>query len=69
MSKVIYTEPDMNKNVKFDRGEMEERIVDIYVSADTLRHKCLLYVSTELDCSGKRPFLVAAVFLGLCVFY
>ncbi|CDQ96117.1 unnamed protein product [Oncorhynchus mykiss] len=37
MSKVIYTEPDMNKKVKFDRGEMEERIVDIYVSADTLR--------------------------------
>ncbi|XP_070965365.1 C-type lectin domain family 4 member E-like [Oncorhynchus clarkii lewisi] len=37
MSKVIYAEPDMNKNVKFDRGEMEERIVDIYISADTLR--------------------------------
>nr|XP_046183367.1 CD209 antigen-like protein A isoform X2 [Oncorhynchus gorbuscha] len=37
MSKVIYTEPDMNKKVKFDRGEMKERIVDIYVSADTLR--------------------------------
>ncbi|KAM9398242.1 C-type lectin domain family 6 member A-like isoform 2-T2 [Salvelinus alpinus] len=28
---------DMNKKVKFNRGEMEERIVDIYVSADTLR--------------------------------
>jgi hypothetical protein len=27
----------MNKKVKFDRGQMEERIVDIYVSADTLR--------------------------------
>ena len=27
----------MNKKVKFDRGEMEERIVDVYVSADTLR--------------------------------
>uniref|UniRef100_A0A4W5M082 C-type lectin domain-containing protein n=1 Tax=Hucho hucho TaxID=62062 RepID=A0A4W5M082_9TELE len=37
MSQVIYAEPDMNKKVKFDRGEMEERIVDIYVSADTLR--------------------------------
>uniref|UniRef100_A0A673Y8Q1 CD209 antigen-like protein E n=1 Tax=Salmo trutta TaxID=8032 RepID=A0A673Y8Q1_SALTR len=37
MSKVIYAEPDMNKKVKFDRGEMEERIVDIYVTADTLR--------------------------------
>uniref|UniRef100_A0A4W5LQF3 C-type lectin domain-containing protein n=1 Tax=Hucho hucho TaxID=62062 RepID=A0A4W5LQF3_9TELE len=36
MSKVIYAESDMNK-VKFDRGEMEERIADIYVSADTLR--------------------------------
>ncbi|XP_064819252.1 C-type lectin domain family 4 member M-like [Oncorhynchus masou masou] len=37
MSNVIYAEPDGNKKVKFDRGEMEERIVDIYVSADTLR--------------------------------
>ncbi|XP_071264672.1 CD209 antigen-like protein C [Salvelinus alpinus] len=37
MSKVIYSEPDMNKKVKFNRGEMKERIVDIYVSADTLR--------------------------------
>ncbi|XP_038854989.1 CD209 antigen-like protein D [Salvelinus namaycush] len=37
MSNVIYAEPDMNKKVKFDRGEMKERIVDIYVSADTLR--------------------------------
>uniref|UniRef100_A0A673Y951 CD209 antigen-like protein E n=1 Tax=Salmo trutta TaxID=8032 RepID=A0A673Y951_SALTR len=37
MSEVIYAEPDMTKKVKFDRGEMEERIVDIYVSADTLR--------------------------------
>ncbi|XP_031670788.1 CD209 antigen-like protein E isoform X3 [Oncorhynchus kisutch] len=37
MSKLIYTEPDMNKKVKFNRVEMEERIVDIYVSADTLR--------------------------------
>uniref|UniRef100_A0A4W5QP29 C-type lectin domain-containing protein n=1 Tax=Hucho hucho TaxID=62062 RepID=A0A4W5QP29_9TELE len=50
----------MNKKVKFDRGEMEERIVDIYASADTLRD--------EPDSSGKRPFLVAAVCLGmLCV--
>ena len=37
MSKDIYAEPDMNKKVKFNRGEMEERIVDIYISADTLR--------------------------------
>ncbi|KAK6324624.1 hypothetical protein J4Q44_G00039660 [Coregonus suidteri] len=37
MSEAIYAEPDMTKKVKFDRGEMEERIVDIYISADTLR--------------------------------
>ncbi|XP_036809793.1 CD209 antigen-like protein C [Oncorhynchus mykiss] len=37
MSEAIYAEPDMTKKVKFNRGEMEERIVDIYVSADTLR--------------------------------
>nr|XP_046183364.1 CD209 antigen-like protein D isoform X1 [Oncorhynchus gorbuscha] len=70
--------------VTFDRGEMEERIVDIYVSADTLRDgetstKREETADTapnngpgdqhsEPDSSGKRPFLVAAVFLGLlCV--
>ncbi|XP_071263136.1 CD209 antigen-like protein E isoform X3 [Salvelinus alpinus] len=37
MSEAIYAKPDMTKKVKFDRGETEERIVDIYVSADTLR--------------------------------
>nr|XP_046181212.1 CD209 antigen-like protein C isoform X2 [Oncorhynchus gorbuscha] len=37
MSEAIYAVPDMNKKVKFNRGEMKERIVDIYVSADTLR--------------------------------
>ncbi|KAL0968800.1 hypothetical protein UPYG_G00272030 [Umbra pygmaea] len=37
MSEDIYAKPDMNKKVKFNRGEMEERMVDIYVSADTLR--------------------------------
>ncbi|XP_052320899.1 CD209 antigen-like protein C isoform X10 [Oncorhynchus keta] len=37
MSEDIYAEPDMTKKVKFNRGEMKERIVDIYVSADTLR--------------------------------
>uniref|UniRef100_A0AAZ3PMF2 C-type lectin domain-containing protein n=1 Tax=Oncorhynchus tshawytscha TaxID=74940 RepID=A0AAZ3PMF2_ONCTS len=37
MSEAINAEPDMNKKVKFNRGEMKERIVDIYVSADTLR--------------------------------
>uniref|UniRef100_A0A4W5N7X3 C-type lectin domain-containing protein n=1 Tax=Hucho hucho TaxID=62062 RepID=A0A4W5N7X3_9TELE len=37
MSEAIYAKPDMTKKVKFDRGEMEERIVDIYVSPDTLR--------------------------------
>ncbi|XP_071002861.1 CD209 antigen-like protein C [Oncorhynchus clarkii lewisi] len=81
MSKVIYTEPDMNKKVKFDRGEMEERIVDIYVSADTLRDGETSTKreetadsapnigrgdqNSELDSSGKRPSGVAAVFLGL----
>ncbi|XP_045572727.1 C-type lectin domain family 4 member E isoform X2 [Salmo salar] len=37
MSEAIYAMPDMTKKVKFDRSEAEERIVDIYVSADTLR--------------------------------
>uniref|UniRef100_A0AAZ3RWS5 C-type lectin domain-containing protein n=1 Tax=Oncorhynchus tshawytscha TaxID=74940 RepID=A0AAZ3RWS5_ONCTS len=37
MSEAIYAVPDMTKKVKFNRGEMKERIVDIYVSADTLR--------------------------------
>ncbi|XP_038840873.1 CD209 antigen-like protein E [Salvelinus namaycush] len=84
MSKVIYAEPDMNKKVKFNKGEMEERIVDIYVSADTLRDgetstKREETADTapdnepgdqrsEPDSSGKRPFLLAAVCLGLlCV--
>ncbi|KAL0968793.1 hypothetical protein UPYG_G00271960 [Umbra pygmaea] len=35
MSEAIYAKPDMNK--KFNRGEMEEKMVDIYVNADTLR--------------------------------
>ncbi|KAM9398907.1 uncharacterized protein ACWYII_031333 isoform 1-T1 [Salvelinus alpinus] len=84
MSEVIYAEPDMTKKVKFDRGEMEEMIVDIYVSADTLRDgetstKREETADTapnnepgdqhsEPDSSVKRPFLVAAVCLGLlCV--
>ncbi|XP_052320317.1 C-type lectin domain family 12 member B-like [Oncorhynchus keta] len=84
MSKVINAEPDRNKKVKFDRGEMEERIVDIYVSADTLRdgetstkREETAHTApdngpgdqrTKPDRSGKRPSLVAAVFLGLlCV--
>ncbi|XP_046901505.1 C-type lectin domain family 4 member M-like [Hypomesus transpacificus] len=33
----IYATPDMTHKVKSDGGEMEERMVDIYVSADTLR--------------------------------
>ncbi|XP_046901529.1 C-type lectin domain family 12 member B-like isoform X2 [Hypomesus transpacificus] len=33
----IYATPDMTQKVKSDGGEMEERMVDIYVSADTLR--------------------------------
>ncbi|XP_064859737.1 C-type lectin domain family 4 member M-like [Oncorhynchus nerka] len=36
MSEDIYAVPDMTKKVRFNRGEMKERIVDIYVSADTL---------------------------------
>ncbi|KAM9398889.1 uncharacterized protein ACWYII_031320 isoform 2-T2 [Salvelinus alpinus] len=81
MSKVIYAEPDMNKKVKFDRGEMEERIVDIFVSADTLK-ECETSTKreetadtapnngpgdqhSEPDSPGKRPFLVVAVCLGL----
>ncbi|XP_070298271.1 CD209 antigen-like protein E [Salvelinus sp. IW2-2015] len=67
------------QKVKFNRGEMEEKIVDIYISADTLRDG---EPSTKREetadtgpnnrpgdqHSGKRPFLVAAVCLGLlCV--
>ncbi|KAL0968791.1 hypothetical protein UPYG_G00271930 [Umbra pygmaea] len=37
MSEAIYAKPDMNNKVKFNRGEMEERMVDIYVSADKQR--------------------------------
>ena len=52
MAEDIYATPDMTQKVKLkdksadvdmthklmsDRGEMEERMVDIYVSADTLR--------------------------------
>ncbi|XP_067106279.1 C-type lectin domain family 4 member F-like [Osmerus mordax] len=33
----IYANIDMTQKVMSDRGEMEERMVDIYVSADTLR--------------------------------
>ncbi|KAK6324663.1 hypothetical protein J4Q44_G00040050, partial [Coregonus suidteri] len=81
MSDAIYAKPDMTKKVKFDRGEMEERIVDIYVSADTLRDgetstKREETADTapnngpgdkfsEPDSSGNRSFLVAAVCLGL----
>ncbi|XP_045567498.1 C-type lectin domain family 4 member F-like isoform X2 [Salmo salar] len=71
----------MNKKIKFNRGEMEERIVDIYVSADTLRDgetstKREETADTapnngpgdqhsEPDSSGKRSSRVAAVCLGL----
>ncbi|XP_062334899.1 C-type lectin domain family 4 member M-like isoform X1 [Osmerus eperlanus] len=37
MAEDIYATPDMTQKVMSDRGEMEERMVDIYVSADTLR--------------------------------
>ncbi|XP_067106280.1 C-type lectin domain family 12 member B-like [Osmerus mordax] len=36
-SEDIYDNADMTQKVKSDGGEMEERMVDIYVSADTLR--------------------------------
>uniref|UniRef100_A0A673Y985 CD209 antigen-like protein E n=1 Tax=Salmo trutta TaxID=8032 RepID=A0A673Y985_SALTR len=81
MSEVIYAEPDMTKKVKFDRGEMEERIVDIYVSADTLRDSetCTKREETADTAPNngpgdqhsvpfqwwKRPSGVAAVCLGL----
>ncbi|XP_014050986.2 C-type lectin domain family 4 member E isoform X1 [Salmo salar] len=83
MSEAIYAMPDMTKKVKFDRSEAEERIVDIYVSADTLRdHETSTKTEdvehtstngpgdqhTEPDSTGKRPFLAVAVCLGLlCV--
>ncbi|XP_055765144.1 C-type lectin domain family 6 member A-like [Salvelinus fontinalis] len=81
MSEVIYAEPDMTKKVKFNRDEMKERIVDIYVSADTLRdgetstkreetadtapNNGPGHQHSEPESSVKRPFLVAAVCLGL----
>ncbi|XP_045573597.1 asialoglycoprotein receptor 2-like isoform X2 [Salmo salar] len=81
MSEAIYALPDMTKKIKFDRGQMEERIVDIYVSADTLRDS---ETSTKREETAdttsnygpgdqhsvhfqwwKRPSGVAAVCLGL----
>ncbi|XP_029604806.1 CD209 antigen-like protein C [Salmo trutta] len=81
MSEAIYALPDMTKKVKFNRGEMEERTVDIYVSADTLRDG---ETSTKREETAdttsnygpgdqhsvhfqwwKRPSGVAAVCLGL----
>ncbi|XP_029605970.1 CD209 antigen-like protein C [Salmo trutta] len=83
MSEAIYAMPDMTKKVKFDRSKAEERIVDIYVGADTLRdHETSTKTEdvehtstngpgdqhTEPDSTGKRPFLAVAVCLGLlCV--
>lgn len=37
MSEAIYATADMPEQVKYDRSEFEERCVDIYVSADTVR--------------------------------
>ncbi|XP_031670768.1 C-type lectin domain family 10 member A-like [Oncorhynchus kisutch] len=81
MSEDIYAVPDMTKKVKFNRGEMKERIVDIYVSADTLRDgetstKREVTVDTAPNNGPgdqhsvhvqwwKRPSGVAAVCLGL----
>ncbi|XP_064782787.1 CD209 antigen-like protein E [Oncorhynchus masou masou] len=81
MSEDIYAVPDMTKKVKFKRGEMKERIVDIYASADTLRDG---ETSTKREETAdtapnngpgdqhsvhvqwwKRPSGVAAVCLGL----
>ncbi|XP_064859741.1 C-type lectin domain family 4 member E-like isoform X1 [Oncorhynchus nerka] len=81
MSEAIYAEPDMTKKVKFDRGEMKERIVDIYVSVDTLRDGETSTKREETEDTApnngpgdqhsvhvqwwKRPSGVAAVCLGL----
>ncbi|XP_031670779.1 C-type lectin domain family 4 member M-like [Oncorhynchus kisutch] len=81
MSEAIYAEPDMTNKVKFDRGEMKERIVDIYVSADTLRDGETITKREETADTApnngpgdqhsvhvqwwKRPSGVAAVCLGL----
>nr|XP_046181211.1 CD209 antigen-like protein C isoform X1 [Oncorhynchus gorbuscha] len=81
MSEAIYAVPDMNKKVKFNRGEMKERIVDIYVSADTLRDGETSTKREETEDTApnngpgdqhsvhvqwwKRPSGVAAVCLGL----
>ncbi|KAM9398243.1 uncharacterized protein ACWYII_032082 isoform 3-T3 [Salvelinus alpinus] len=81
MSEVIYAVPDMTKKVKFNRDEMKERIVDIYVSADTLRDGETSTKREETEDTApnngpgdqhsvhfqwwKRPSGVAAVCLGL----
>ncbi|XP_071264037.1 CD209 antigen-like protein E isoform X2 [Salvelinus alpinus] len=81
MSEAIYAEPDMTKKVKFNRGEMKERFVDIYVSADTLRDGETSTKREETEDTApnngpgdqhsvhvqwwKRPSGVAAVCLGL----
>ncbi|XP_071264022.1 CD209 antigen-like protein E isoform X2 [Salvelinus alpinus] len=78
MSEAIYAEPDMTK---FNRGEMKERFVDIYVSADTLRDGETSTKREETEDTApnngpgdqhsvhcqwwKRPSGVAAVCLGL----
>ncbi|KAM9398471.1 uncharacterized protein ACWYII_031034 [Salvelinus alpinus] len=81
MSEAIYAVPDMTKKVKFNRDEMKERIVDIYVSADTLRDGETSTKREETEDTApnngpgdqhsvhvqwwKRPSGVAAVCLGL----
>ncbi|KAM6986251.1 CD209 antigen-like protein C [Aplochiton taeniatus] len=77
MSEDIYSKPDLTKKVKYRRGKMEERVVDIYESVDTLRgpepeeappqftagHQRGVSVPPE-----RRSFRAAAVCLGLlCV--
>uniref|UniRef100_A0A8C7SL51 C-type lectin domain-containing protein n=1 Tax=Oncorhynchus mykiss TaxID=8022 RepID=A0A8C7SL51_ONCMY len=74
MSEAIYAVPDMTKKVKFNRGEIKERIVDIYVSADTLRDGETSTTREETadtapnNGPGDQRSGVAAVCLGLlCV--
>ncbi|KAL0968792.1 hypothetical protein UPYG_G00271940 [Umbra pygmaea] len=83
MSEAIHAKPDMYKKVKFNRGEMEEMVVVIHVSADKqidgdTRTKTHETEDTAADNgpgdqnseaeSSMRRFRVAGVCLGLlCV--
>ncbi|XP_078138247.1 uncharacterized protein LOC139930195 [Centroberyx gerrardi] len=54
MSEDLYAKPDLSRKAKVDRGETEERIVDIYVSADSLT----LYDNLQMQ--GTTPPTVQA---------